>query len=56
MYGLRSTGGASGRDITYGDVKGVWYKEIGGVEIWDDDDAPVGFFDNRLKKESPNHE
>ena len=36
-------GDASGRDITNGDVKGVFYEKIDGVKVWFRGDAPVGF-------------
>ena len=34
---------ASGRDITNGDVRGVFYEKVAGGKVWLKGDAPVGF-------------
>ena len=34
---------ASGRDITNGELRGVFYEKVDGVKVWLKGDAPVGF-------------
>ena len=56
MYGQEMSDEPRSCDITHGNVRGVWYDTIGNSKIWDDDDAPVGFFVNLRRKNSPAHE
>ena len=45
------------KDITAGNVYGVWYSGDSKVkENWRLDVAPVGFFYNENRKQSPKHE
>ena len=54
MYGVAMEDGR--RDLTIGNVDGVWYRGDGTSREWYDSDAPVGFFKNLDRKESPCHE
>lgn len=54
MYGIATEDGR--RDITTGNVDGVWYLGDGASREWYDSDARVGFFENSYRKASPCHE
>ena len=43
------------RDITRGNVDGVWYSGEDAARVWFDTNAGVGFFVNQYRKESPCH-
>ena len=55
MYGVDQEGDGQ-RDLSCGNVRGVWYIESNGVRHWEKSDAPVGFLNNSNKKEAPVHE
>ena len=57
MNGMRHGHLGGGRDITMGNVHGVWYEGDGKTDgDWKIDLAPVGFFTNVDRSESPVHQ
>ena len=54
MYGIVTPDDIR-RDITTGNVDGIWYLGDGASRVWYDSDASIGFLENPFRKESPCH-